>query len=81
MQEMQAQDLEGFTMHEPVASKKTHTILVSLGLHHEWSANGHNKLLRIWFLIWAVHDKWCGKWLGLWVVPNVELAPTVHSGR
>ncbi|KAI6167786.1 hypothetical protein EDD17DRAFT_1773327 [Pisolithus thermaeus] len=40
------------------------------GLHHEWSGDGHDKLTSIGFPIWGVCDKWSGKWLGLWVIPN-----------
>jgi hypothetical protein len=74
---MRAQEPEGFAMREPTASKKTRTALVSLGPHHEWSADGHDKLSRIGFPIWAVRDKWSGKWLGLWVVPNNRLKHAV----
>ncbi|KAG5716401.1 hypothetical protein E4T56_gene2459 [Termitomyces sp. T112] len=67
---MHLQDPEGFTIHEPGSKKIKHGVLVSLGPHHEWSGNGHDKLAAIGFPIWGVHDVWSGKWLGLWVVPN-----------
>jgi hypothetical protein len=44
-----------------------------LGPHHEWSGDGHDKLAQIGFPIWGIRDKWSGKWLGLWVVPNNRL--------
>ena len=72
--ELKMHDPAGFSMCEPTAGKKVHrVVLVSLGLHHEWSADGHNKLSKIGFPIWGVWDVWAGKWLGLWVVPNNQL--------
>lgn len=71
---MHVQDPDGFAIREPSASKKVFRVpLVSLGPHHEWSADGHDKLSKLSFLIWGICDKWSGKWLGLWVVPNNRL--------
>lgn len=67
---MRLLDPKGFSLREPAAKKKHRGVLVSLGPHHEWSADGHDKLAQIGFPIWGVRDKWSGKWLGLWVVPN-----------
>ncbi|KIK77459.1 hypothetical protein PAXRUDRAFT_166785 [Paxillus rubicundulus Ve08.2h10] len=53
-----------------MAKKIFRTQLGSLGLHHEWSGDGHDKLTAIGFPIWAVRDVFSGKWLGMWVVPN-----------
>ncbi|KAG6882477.1 hypothetical protein C0993_010407 [Termitomyces sp. T159_Od127] len=67
---MHLQDPQGFEIRQP-GSKKIHRVaLVSLGPHHEWSGDGHDKLASIGFPIWGVRDVWSGKWLGLWVVPN-----------
>ena len=52
-------------------------LLPSLGPHHEWSGDGHDKLAGIRFPIWGVRDKWSSKWLGLWVVPNNRLKKAV----
>jgi hypothetical protein len=67
---MRAMDPDGFTMREPDAHRVHRGVLVSLGPHHEWSCDGHDKLSQIGFPIWGVRDKWSGKWLALWVVPN-----------
>ena len=68
---MHEQDPDGFTNREPLAGKKIFRApVVSIGPHHEWSADGHDKLTKLGFPIWGVRDKWSGKWLGLWVVPN-----------
>jgi len=76
--EMHVQDPDGFTICEPSAHKKVFRVpLVSLGPHHEWSADGHDKLTKLGFPIWGIRDKWSGKWLGLWVVPNNRLKVTI----
>ena len=67
---MQIQDPIGFELHEPHVKKVQRFVLVSLGLHHEWSGDGHNKLMAIRFPVWGMWDKWLGKWLGIWVVSN-----------
>jgi hypothetical protein len=62
---------EGFSIREPSSGKKIHRIpLVVIGPHHEWSADGHDKLSKLGFPIWGARDKWSARWLGLWVVPN-----------
>ncbi|KJA25629.1 hypothetical protein HYPSUDRAFT_85343 [Hypholoma sublateritium FD-334 SS-4] len=76
-EEMRVQDPAGFAEREPSAKKVHRGVLISLGPHHEWSADGHDKLSAIGFPIWGVRDKWSGKWLGLWVVPNNRLKLSV----
>ncbi|KAF5386057.1 hypothetical protein D9615_002423 [Tricholomella constricta] len=68
--EMRLHHPEGFKLREPSVKKIKRGALTSLGPHHEWSADGHDKLSQIGFPIWGVRDKWSGKWLGLWVLPN-----------
>lgn len=63
--EMQTHEPNGFLSRAPTAKKIFHTQLVSLGLHHEWSGDGHDKLNAIGFPIWAVRDVFSGKWLGM----------------
>ena len=41
------------------------------------SGDGHDKLASIGFPIWGIRDKFSGKWLGLWVVPNNRLKDVV----
>ena len=71
--EMKMHDPEGFKLREPHAKKVRRFALVSLGRHHEWSGDGHDKLAEIGFPIWAMRDVWSAKWLGIWVVPNNRL--------
>ena len=63
-------DPKAFAGHAPTAKKIHHVPMVVLGIHHHWSADGHDKLNKIWFPIWAIRDVWSGKWLGIWVVPD-----------
>lgn len=67
---MRLHDPDGFKLREPAAKKVKRGVLSSLGPHHEWSGDGHDKLTKLGFPIWGIRDKWSGKWLGLWVVPN-----------
>ncbi|KAG2347556.1 hypothetical protein BDR05DRAFT_974081 [Suillus weaverae] len=57
--------------------RNQHKDCLSLGPHHQWSGDGHDKLSKIGFLIWAIHDQWSGKWLGMWVVPNNRLKTSI----
>ena len=52
---MQKQDPEGFAIHEPAVGKKVlRSPLVALNPHHEWSADGHNKLSKLGFPIYGI---------------------------
>ncbi|KAF8580104.1 hypothetical protein K439DRAFT_1648289 [Ramaria rubella] len=68
--EMKLQDPEGFELHELNAKKVNCCPLVSVGIHEEWSGDGHDKLSKIGF-------PWSGKRLGLWVIPNNRLNTAV----
>lgn len=70
-------DPDGFAAREPTAKKVHRDVLISLGPHHEWSGDGHDKLAAIGFPIWGVRDKWSGRWLGLWVIPNNRLKESI----
>jgi hypothetical protein len=70
MDTMREMNPEGFALREPTAKRIVRVALVALGPHDEWSCDGHDKLVKFGFPIWGIRDKWCGKWLGLWVVPN-----------
>jgi hypothetical protein len=67
---MRVEEPDGFRLCEPTMKKIKRGVLTSLGPHHEWSGDGHDKLVKLGFPIWGIRDKWSGKWLGLWVVPN-----------
>ena len=72
-QEMRLRHPEGFEVRLPTAKKIHRGRIICLGPHHEWSADGHDKLSQIGFPIWGIRDVWASKWLGLWVIPNNRL--------
>ena len=75
--EMRRHEPDGFTQREPLRKKISRQPLVSLGPHHQWSGDGHDKLSKIGFPIWAIRDQWSGKWLGMWVVLNNRLKTSI----
>jgi hypothetical protein len=66
--EMQELDPGAFASRAPTAKKIHRVPIVAMGPHHWWSADGHEKLNKIRFPVWAIWDVWSGKWLGIWVV-------------
>ncbi|KIJ28819.1 hypothetical protein M422DRAFT_189254, partial [Sphaerobolus stellatus SS14] len=76
-EEMRLQDPEGFALHDPTSKRIKRRPLVNLGIHEEWSGDGHDKLKRIGFAIYGVWDIWLGKLLGLWVIPDNRLKDVV----
>ena len=74
---MRIEQPEGFELRDPLAKKIKRGVLVAIGPHEEWSGDGHDKLSPIGFPIYGIRDKWSGKWLGIWVVPNNRLADVV----
>ncbi|KAG2144454.1 uncharacterized protein EDB93DRAFT_1251690 [Suillus bovinus] len=75
--EMRQHEPDRFAQWGLSKKKISHQPLVSLGLHHQWSGNGHDKLSRIGFPIWAIRDQWSRKWLGMWVIPNNRLKTSI----
>ncbi|KIK32618.1 hypothetical protein CY34DRAFT_18913 [Suillus luteus UH-Slu-Lm8-n1] len=75
--EMRQHEPDGFAQRGLSKKKISRQPLVSLGPHHQWSGDGHDKLSRIGFPIWAIRDQWSGKWLGMWVVPNNRLKTSI----
>lgn len=51
--------------------------LVLLGPYHRWGSDGLGKFTKAGFGIWGIRDIWSGKWLGLWVVPNVRFKAAI----
>lgn len=74
---MHAHDPAGFDQREPTA-KKIHRIpKVPVGIHERWAGDGHDKLYKIGFPIWAVVDDATSKYLDGWVVPNNRLGTVI----
>jgi len=68
---------EGFDRQEPTAKKIFRVKKVPVGIHERWAGDGHDKLYKIGFAIWAVIDDATGRWLGAWVVPSNRLGEIV----
>ncbi|KAG6915401.1 hypothetical protein DXG01_011655 [Tephrocybe rancida] len=67
---MHMHDEEGFVRRDPGSKKVCRNAKVPLGVHERWSGDGHDKLYRIGFPIWAVVDDGTTAWLDAWVVPS-----------
>jgi len=74
---MHAHDEEGFGMHEPTAKKIRRFVKHPLGINERWAGDGHDKLYRIGFPIWAVVDDASSKFLGAWVLPSNRTGKSV----
>jgi hypothetical protein len=74
---MHTYDLEGFEQHEPTARKINCVPKFPIGIHERWAADGHDKLYKIGFPIYAIVDDATGKWLGAWVVPSNRVGEVV----
>ena len=68
--DMHVLDPNVFAGREPTAKQVPRVALVALGRNHQWSGDGHDKLVKIGFPVWGIRDMWMGKWLGLWTVPD-----------
>jgi hypothetical protein len=75
--EMHVLQPDAFVGQEPTAKQVCHVALVALGRNHQWSGDGHDKLVKIGFPVWGIRDMWSGKWLGLWTVPDNRLKVTI----
>ena len=69
-QVMHTHDGEAFEGREPTSKRIFRVPKVPIGIHERWSADGHDKLYKIGFPIWAVVDDATSKWLDAWVVPS-----------
>ena len=63
---MHRHDSEAFATREPTA-KRIHRIKkypIRVGIHQRWSADGHDKLYKVGFPIWATVDDAISKMAG-----------------
>ena len=74
---MHVHDNDGFNKRDPTSKKIFHSLRVPLGIHEQWSGDGHDKLYSISFPIWAVVESGSSKWLGAWVVLSNQTVDTV----
>ena len=59
-----------FSPEEPGAASIKQGPSILIGIHERWSGDGHDKLYKIGFPIWAVVDDATGMWLGAWIIPS-----------
>ena len=74
---MHAHDDDGFKHRDPTSKKVLRFPKVPIGIHERWAGDGHDKLYKIGFPIWAIVDDATGKWLGAWVVPSNRMGEIV----
>jgi hypothetical protein len=74
---MHTHDSDAFASREPTAKKVFRVKKYPIGIHHRWSADGHDKLYKIGFPIWAIIEDATAKWLGAWVVPSNRMGDIV----
>jgi hypothetical protein len=74
---MRKHDSEGFELRDPTAKQIPRAPKVPLGIHERWAGDGHDKLYKIGFPVWAVVDDATGRWLDAWVVPNNRLGEVI----
>ena len=67
---MHIHDNDAFNKHEPAAKHVFRVPKHPIGIHEHWLGDGHDKLYKIGFPVWAMVDDATGKWLGAWVVPS-----------
>lgn len=69
-QVMHTHDSDAFAAREPTAKRVFRVPKYPIGIHARWAADGHDKLYKIGFPIWAIIEDATGKWLGGWTVPS-----------
>ena len=74
---MHLHDADAFLAQAPGAVSIKHVPKVPVGIHEHWSGDGHDKLYKIGFPIWAVVDDATGRWLGAWVVPSNRMGDLI----
>ena len=67
---MHTHDSDAFAAREPTTKRIFRVKKHPIRIHAHWAADGHDKLYKIGFPIWAIVDDATGKWLGAWVVPS-----------
>ena len=74
---MHIHDNDAFNEREPTTKRVFRVPKHPIGIHERWSGDGHDKLYKIGFPVWAMVDDATGKWLGAWVVPSNRMGEIV----
>ena len=67
---MHVRNNDSFKFHNPSSKRIFRVEKVLIGIHDQWAGDGHDKLYKISFPVWAVVDDAMAKWLGAWIVPS-----------
>ena len=65
---MHTHNKKAFIAWESTAKHIFRTKIYPLGIHQRWSADGHDKLYKIGFPIWAIIDEASSHWLDGWII-------------
>lgn len=74
---MHLHDADAFLAREPGAKRIHRVPKAPIGVHERWSGDGHDKLYKIGFPIWAVVDDATARWLAAWVVPSNRMGDVI----
>ncbi|TDL13749.1 hypothetical protein BD410DRAFT_817268 [Rickenella mellea] len=74
---MHEHDSDGFAGRDPTCKKIRRDPKFPIGIHERWAGDGHDKLYKIGYPLWAVVDDATGKWLGAWIVPSNRMGEIV----
>lgn len=74
---MRTHNPDGFLQRGPNSKQILRFPKTPAGINERWSGDGHDKLKKIGFPVWAVVDDATGKWLGAWVIPCNRLSDIV----
>ncbi|EDQ99971.1 uncharacterized protein LACBIDRAFT_334558 [Laccaria bicolor S238N-H82] len=74
---MHLHDADAFLAREPGAKRIHRVPKAPIGVHERWSGDGHDKLYKIGFPIWAVVDDATARWLAARVVPSNRMGDII----
>lgn len=74
---MHTHDPDAFLAREPGAKRIHRVPKAPIGVHERWSGDGHDKLYKIGFPIWAIVDDATARWLAAWVVPSNRMGDII----
>ncbi|KAJ7776796.1 hypothetical protein DFH07DRAFT_951416 [Mycena maculata] len=77
---MQEHDKDSFALREPTAKKVFRVAKYPIGIHQRWSCNGHDKMYKIGYPIWAIVDDAAGKILKAWEFQGMPIQTTTDCG-
>lgn len=74
---MKTHDPAGFALREPTAKKILRFPKAPIGIHERWACDGHDKLYKIGFPLYAFVDDASATWLDGFVVPNNRMGAAI----